>query len=59
MKFKTLLKAGVVAGSALAAATASAVPVTFDFSNGKTESNATYRSVDRRSFTFSLSQNRT
>jgi hypothetical protein len=45
MTFKTLLKAGIVAGSALAAATASAVPVTFDFSNGKTESNATYQNA--------------
>lgn len=45
MTFKTLLGASIVAGSAFGAAMASAVPITFDFSNGKAENAATYQSV--------------
>src|ERR1044071_7028348 len=49
MTLKNLLGASIVAGSAVCAATASAVPITFDFSNGKAESAATYQSVVKQS----------
>src|ERR1044071_7965333 len=42
MQFKSVVKAGFVAVTVMGAAAASAVPITFDFSNGRSESNATY-----------------
>lgn len=42
MNFKSLLKAGIVAGGALGAAAASAVPVTFDFANNASKNSPTY-----------------
>jgi hypothetical protein len=42
MKFTNLLKAGVFTFSAVASTIAAAVPITFDFSNGRSDANATY-----------------
>jgi hypothetical protein len=44
MSIKSLTKAGILTASLIGAAAASATPVTFNFSNGKAESNFTYTS---------------
>lgn len=42
MNFKSFLTASILAGTALGAATASAVPITFDFANNASNHNPTY-----------------
>lgn len=45
MIFNSLFKVSVIASSLLGAAAATAVPITFDFSNDRSESNAIYQNV--------------
>jgi hypothetical protein len=49
MTLKSLLRTSIVAAGALGAAAASAVPITFDFSNGRAENSATFQSVVKQS----------